>query len=1031
MSGSGQQDARVRHDQSREFAYIGHEDTAFLRLLELYEIAVDIRVRLLTLARSFLNKKRLRMAASLKKMARHSSDLPRSSLKGGVGPCAVFYLLFAALALLLHTAPASAKVLCNYWGKERLLIAPELGGSRLILEPNGPVEPMPPYSVRNDRPVAHRTFVLAATDSRAEGDLDLYLGCEPGECVLAPSEVRRPFQVPVFFIGRPGQSYADFLRGVENFGFGPSWRVRPFLDFSEAQFTLERGPGYFDDFRPRFQCGLPGIMVCARNCPPRSGSLWRSLVDWTLSGQKWTPPAAEPRRKQSTRVPEQAAKGREPLDEALPAPSEREPAQRTKPPVPERRLAEDGKPVPTPAQPRPTEKPKPAPSPAPGPPKPAPAPATPATPSAPAQKPTVPGRQPEQTPAPAPQPAPSAAPAPAKPAPAPATPAAPPPAPNTIPKPAPGQPAPQPKPAAPAPAQAPQAAPKEKQQTPPPAAPAPQTAPPPSAPPPAAGADSLSVRIFSSEALQSGQTAPALANLQIRAQVSCEVADSASFVPLASGEGAVPFDRTEAERSRRLCLIIKRDTPLGRACLVLPYVPGKVVAPLEQFSEAHCTGRDRLSLVIETESGAPLSAETVLLAEGKLAFAGAEFAISGDELVATLPIGSFRKAVAGTGLKDSFRQHRLVRQEFEDGKLTLTLQPLYIRLSDLNLRIVDSTGRPAQGCSLRLDVAQNRRLGGGWDAAEAQGGLDLTPSGRSYRVASTSAIDPTRLLIGTAADGAAATLTSTNAACPLSQGPEVTAAELRAGSVTRSLKPAGPVFIAMVSADRGLAAGLPADSIEGYWASALGLIEETAKGPWETEILSWTQAPGRLATEVWRSVTGNGPLFTNAEQKTGYARVLSDLSKEQAVPTRNVQAIIDRQLPRAVEDVRHLSGVRPPDVNPREHLILVSGTLQQSTSDFCREAAAGDGLRGALSDIRLRRAVVIELWSQSAVNAMQDVTESVAGAPGLYRCKIPGALGETLKVYGIAVPAGLGAAERQRVFDALQKDAERFFAPAS
>src|SRR5690606_20314339 len=140
-----------------------------------------------------------------------------------------------------------------------------------------------------------------------------------------------------------------------------------------------------------------------------------------------------------------------------------------------------------------------------------------------------------------------------------------------------------------------------------------------------------------------------------------------------------------------------------------------------------------------------------------------------------------------------------VRQKFEGGRLVYTLKPSYVRLADVSFRGVDAASETVTGCALRIIVLETRQLGPGWQYCPRDG-LSLARSGSNYRLAGPLGSLQDSLLVETAIEGTAATIASENAACPLQGAPDVTAAEMRSLSVSRTLQPSGPVLIAMVSA---------------------------------------------------------------------------------------------------------------------------------------------------------------------------------------------------------------------------------------
>ena len=725
----------------------------------------------------------------------------------------------------------------------------------------------------------------------------MFSGCEPHECILGPDYgKRRPLRIPVFFIGKPGQSYSALQRDIERLELGPSWPLRRFMDFSRVRFTLSAGPGYLEDYRPFFQCGFPGIVICARKCPDPLGPTRRRIIDFALSGKVFNPPPPE----------EAETQRRE---------GEGQRDTRTPPSRP-------------PAEPDPTRE---------------------ATPPA-----------------------------------------------TTI----------------------------------PPVA-QPETTAPPTPPRPPAGAStavdpsSITVRIYSRDALAAGRVPAGLSNLEVLAQVSCELPAQPAFTALTEGEGRVPFNRAEGERARRVCLIIRRDTPLGRSCAVVLYSAAETSAAIEDFSETQCSGRQKLAMTATTSSGAAIPPETILAAEGKLALDNTSFAVDGGELAANLSLAAFKAAVAENGMASAFAQHRLVQQRFENGKLRLILEPLYVRLGDVTIRVVDAKGAPFGGCTLRLNIDAGRRLGTGWEREANGEGIAVAQSGRIYRVSSGGT-----LLVSTKTDGRAGTLTSTGAACPLAGSIEVTAAELWTMSVTRTVRPLGPLLLAIVSPDDRLGSLAPRDSIDGFWAAALGFIESASTKGFDTKILGVSQSPGAsTTTKIWQRADAGSGLTLTDENRANWIKTLGERSRTPDLPTKQFRAVERAQLRQMLDVVRTLSAIRSTQSAGQEHVIFISGEVQRGDSDLCRQSARGQMSNGIPWGEQVRRTIAIELWSDDAVERMDDAAETVAEVPQLYHCRLAGTLAEQVRIFAIKVPAALDAGARDAIFAHIAREAEQFFAP--
>ena len=238
---------------------------------------------------------------------------------------------------------------CRKWPQNRLAVGSGLQSRHFMLEARGQTQQMPPYLEVAGRRMFHRTFSLSLDVAEP---IALYRAGTPKTCVIArDSEKALPFRVPVFFVGRLGQSSEELRADAERTAFAPSAPLQDGADFAEVTFRLRRGGASFTDIRPFFACGLAGLVLCEGYCPGETVTLARSLVDWIIKGVEWHPPvmpaAAEPAASQ------EAATSPEPETKPAATASSTPPTGMAPPPT---------APMPEPIRPaRPTERNVPAP----------------------------------------------------------------------------------------------------------------------------------------------------------------------------------------------------------------------------------------------------------------------------------------------------------------------------------------------------------------------------------------------------------------------------------------------------------------------------------------------------------------------------------------------------------------------------------------------------------------------------------------------------------------------------------------------
>ncbi len=231
---------------------------------------------------------------------------------------------FCTLALLACVTafapqPAAARGgsadACVRWPQRHLVIGNDLQSRRFVLEPKGDLEPMPVFKVAEGRSIFHRPFSLLLD---VGGKVSLFQSNAPKTCVLARDDGRfPPDKIPVFFVGRPGESLEELKDNAQRLAFDPSAPLDVGIDFSEATFHLRRGGSSFDAIHPFFLCGLAGLLVCEESCPEDTDTLAASLVNVIVSG---APETSQPSRRQEANAPSEIEAPR-PLRRSSPPPA--------------------------------------------------------------------------------------------------------------------------------------------------------------------------------------------------------------------------------------------------------------------------------------------------------------------------------------------------------------------------------------------------------------------------------------------------------------------------------------------------------------------------------------------------------------------------------------------------------------------------------------------------------------------------------------------------------------------------------------
>jgi hypothetical protein len=205
--------------------------------------------------------------------------------------------LWLILVLALHAIPQDALGLdrsipeiCRKWPQNRLLIGTALQSRRFILEAKGETQRISALAAPGPRFVYHRTFGLSLDVAEP---IALFYTDAPNVCVVerAP-QTAKLLRIPVFFVGRSGQSLDELKEDAQRASFAPSALLSAGESFGEVRFYLRRGASRFDEIRPFFMCGLPGLMLCEDYCPGDGAAFVESLIGSVAEKAEASPPPA-------------------------------------------------------------------------------------------------------------------------------------------------------------------------------------------------------------------------------------------------------------------------------------------------------------------------------------------------------------------------------------------------------------------------------------------------------------------------------------------------------------------------------------------------------------------------------------------------------------------------------------------------------------------------------------------------------------------------------------------------------------------
>jgi hypothetical protein len=223
----------------------------------------------------------------------------------------IFVLAVQVIAQNAFGLDRSIPEICSKWPQNRLLVGSALQSRRFVLEAKGEVQRLSAARVAGTRFVFHRTFGLSLDVPET---IALFYTSATNVCVVERgSPAANLLRIPVFFVGRAGQSLDELKADAQRAAFAQSALLSAGESFGEVRFYLRKGASRFDEIRPFFACGLPGLMLCEDYCPGDAAAFVESLVSSVVEkAEAATPPnssgnaAAIPQSISSANLPHQA-----------------------------------------------------------------------------------------------------------------------------------------------------------------------------------------------------------------------------------------------------------------------------------------------------------------------------------------------------------------------------------------------------------------------------------------------------------------------------------------------------------------------------------------------------------------------------------------------------------------------------------------------------------------------------------------------------------------------------------------------------
>ena len=136
----------------------------------------------------------------------------------------------------------------------------------------------------------------------------------------------------------------------------------------------------------------------------------------------------------------------------------------------------------------------------------------------------------------------------------------------------------------------------------------------------------------------------------------------------------------------------------------------------------------------------------------------------------------------------------------------------------------------------------------------------------------------------------------------------------------------------------------------------------------------------------------------------------------------------------ALKLIREDASIAPQYSVTQEALILVTGSVRETGSYFCKHSVRRDRARGPARNgsSKPARFFALEVWSAGAVAAMQSASRiaPAQNAPeGVYTCNIQGPDGDRIALYGILPKVLSDRDAMAKVFSYLTGQANSFLKP--
>ena len=441
----------------------------------------------------------------------------------------------------------------------------------------------------------------------------------------------------------------------------------------------------------------------------------------------------------------------------------------------------------------------------------------------------------------------------------------------------------------------------------------------------------------------------------------------------------------------------------------------------------------QLVLGFERKNGAAIDAGEILQAEGSVSIKGTAAARVAGELVVTLPEEALAEAARTDTLQKALSHYQVLGVRTEEARTIVTAEPLFIRASDLKIKIASSGNENVSGCDLALDVLQSRRLGAGWSKANVQN-LRFREHGTAYALILPLNADRNGFLIGTAQNGSAARLLSLSSGCKLEARPFVSAEEIGSGTITRNLQEvSGQVLMALLSTDSDFSDQVGAVAEEGFWAAALGLAASVSEGAWERGVLGRAQFPGSSPETGMLDAIRGGKLAAGAKRDAVLKKLIDGSRQDRDyLPGAGSKPIQRFGLNVALEIVGQTPASCLGKRLPREGLLLITGGVDPADGFFCRHPSPPDTVSPAAAQWAsgARRIFALEVWSEASARALEKASRAApaeAAPPGIYSCNFP-AHDASVALYGVQ-PGALSTSARDATFAYLTARANGFLRP--